>query len=820
MSISVMTNWMRATSFSNQRQAIRFNNFGYTFGGPFYIPGHYNTEKSKDFFFFSETWARRVGPQIDSYTAPPLGVFTGVVATAAMRAGDFSGLATIHDASSGQPYPNNRIPASQFDPNALLLVNTLYPLPNRAGPVNFVYNTRSFTPYREELLRWDHEFSSKWTWTNRYAQDTWYQDQDVTRPGPSIFPTLQNVMGKPGKNLASKLTAVVSPSIVNLVTFGYSYNHFSNMPVTGQRPSGLNIPEAYPSNQFHLIPDITLAQGYAGIGQGSPQQNWNPLYTFKDDLSITRGRHELKVGAEVIRHRYRTINYLNEQGVFNFNGSATGNAFADFLVGRAFTYTENDTDPGVEVTGWDNEFYVQDNFKASSKLTINLGVRWTLIRGGNGGAAVNNNISAFVPSLYKLAQAPRLLSDGEIVAGTGDPLNGIITPLNLKGLDLPPSMMKPNNDVFCPRFGFAYSLDSKTVLRGGYGTNSFWGTAGNFGRRSNPPFTNSVNVQSTLLSNPLGGQGLTFPPNLTSLDIYSKQPTVESWSFTIQRELMTGTSLEIAYVGTRGVHLPRTIQLNQADPLLPGNANLRRPYLGYGTISYNENSADSKYQGLEANFIRRFSHGLMFEASYTWSKALGDTENTPLDSRNKNLDFGLLDLDRTHMLSFNYVWELPFYKSSKGLANSILGGWQLSGFTSFQSGLPLNVTQSGDVANFGGGTGPQRPDIVGDPSQGRGQSLVRYFNVAAFRRVTRTGQIGTSPYNAARGPGVNNFDISLLKNIRPREGMKLQFGLEAFNAFNHSQFEAVGGDITSPTFGVVTSARDPRVVQARAKVSF
>jgi hypothetical protein len=251
-----------------------------------------------------------------------------------------------------------------------------------------------------------------------------------------------------------------------------------------------------------------------------------------------------------------------------------------------------------------------------------------------------------------------------------------------------------------------------------------------------------------------------------------------------------------------------------------GNANLRRPYLGYGTIAFNENSAVSKYHALEVSLNRRFAGGLMLEGSYTWSKSLGHPEGNPLDSRNKNLDFGLLDLDRTHMFSFNYVWEMPFFKGQKGIAPAILGGWQLSGITSFQSGLPLNVTQPGDVANFGGGTGGQRPDLVGNPHEGRGQSLQRYFNTAAFQQVTRPMGIGTSPVNPVRGPGINNFDLALLKNIPIRESMRFQFGIETFNIFNHAQFEAVGTGLGAATFGVVTDARDPRVIQVRAKFSY
>ncbi len=806
--------------FANQRQGIRLNNFGYTIGGPFYIPGKYNTSKTKDFFFWSQSFARRIGPQIDSFTTPPIGVFTAQVPTAEQRQGNFAGGAVIRDPANNQPYPGNIIPTSQLDPNALLLINTFYPLPNRAGAQNFVHNTRSFTRYREELLRWDHNFSDAWQWTVRYAQDTWFQDQDIKRPGASTLPTFPNKFGKPGKNLTTKMTTIFSPQRVNLFTFGYSYNQISNAPLAGQRPAGLRIPEVYPSNLFNRIPDITVANGFAGLGTGDILNNDNPIYTFKDDFSWNRGRHSIKIGGEMIYHIKSEISGTSEQGNFNFNGGVTGNGLSDFLIGRAFTYTENDKDPGITVSQFDNEFYSQDDIKVTSRLTFNAGVRYYLISGSNGGRAANDRISAFVPSLYDPAKVPRFLADGQIVPGSGDPLNGLITATDRRGLPVGAQLMVTNKDVFGPRIGFAYNALSKTVIRGGYGINYFWGTANNVSRKSNPPFIDSVNIQNPTLSNPAGGPNRLFPPNVNSLDSFNKQPSVQSWSFSIQRELMANTSFEIGYSGTMGTHLPRGIQLNQADPTRTVNANLRRTYLGYGTISYNENSAVSKYHGLETSLTRRFSHGLMFEASYTYSKGMGHVEGNPLDSRNKNLDFGLIDLDRTHIFSFNYIWELPFFKNSKGVAASVLGGWQISGITAFMSGLPVNVTQPGDVANFGGGTGGQRPDLIGDPNEGRGQSLTRYFNTAAFQQVTRAMGIGTSRVNPVRGPGINNFDFSVFKNIRLREGTRFQFGAELFNMWNHSQFEGVGGGLGNPTFGQVTSSRDPRVIQLRAKLSF
>jgi len=806
--------------FANERQVIRLNNFGYTFSGPFLIPGHYNQDRAKDFFFWSESWLRRVGPQINSFTAPPQGVFTAQAPTAAMRQGDFRGLATIKDPDTNQPFPNNIIPANRIDPNALILLNNFYPLPNRAGALNFVHNTHSFTTFREELLRWDHHFNQNWTWTLRYAQDAWFQDQDIKRPSNTVLPTFPNRFGKPGKNLTTKVTTVFTPRAINLFTFGYSFNEITNEPRGGQRPSGLSIPEAYPSNQFKLVPNVTLAQGFASIGTGDVLNNSNPIYTWKDDFSLNRGRHSLKFGAELIHHRKKSISYTNEQGSFNFNGGVTGNAVADLLLGRAFTYTENDADQQIEVSAWANEFYAQDDFKVRNNLTLNLGVRWFLIRGGNGGAEVKDRISAFVPSVYNPAAAPQLLANGQLAPGAGDPLNGIVMPTNLKGLDIGRALKKPVNDAVGPRLGLAYSLNKKTVVRGGYGINYFWGTNSNENKGTNPPFVNSVNIQNPRLSNPLGGASALFPPNVNSLDVFPKQPSVQSWSLTIQRELATNLILEVGYVGTRGTHLPRTIQLNQADPTRTVNANLRRPFLGYGTISYNENSAVAKYHGLEVSLARRVSRGLLFEASYTWSKSLGHVEGNPLDSRNKDLDFGLTDLDRTHMFTFNYVYELPFFKGRGGAAEKIFGGWQVSGITTFQSGTPFTVTQSGDVANFGGGTGAQRPDLIGDPNEGRGQSLDRYFNTAAFRRVTQSGRIGASPVNVVRGPGINNFDASLFKNLGLREGLRLQFGVEAYNVFNHPQFEGVDGGVDSANFGHVTSARDPRVLQLRAKLTF
>ncbi len=806
--------------FSITRQVIKLNNFGYTLGGPFYLPNRYNKDKTRDFFFWSESWSRRVGPQLDSFTTPSLSVFTSLVPTAAMKQGDFSGIKTIiKDPVTKMPYPGNIVPASQIDQNGRLLLDNFWPLPDRAGAQNYVVNTDAFTRYREELIRWDHNFSPGVIWTVRYATDQWSQNQTVARPSSSTLPTFPGIIAKPGFSLTTKLTTVINPNTVNLFTFGFAQNKITQTPTGGFKPAGYTVPEAFPSNFYNVVPDIAMGNSYAGIGIGAMLTNSNPLFTFKDDFSMNRGGHTLKLGIESLYHRKNQINYSNEQGTFNFNGGATGLSVSDLLVGRAFTYTENGTDPGSEVTAFDTEFYFQDDWRVSPSLTLNMGIRGYVVAGGNGGAAVANNISVLVPSLYNPSQAPKLNSDGSLVPGTGDKLNGIITPLDEKGLDLGPGL-KRDDTGWGPRFGFAFSPGAhKTVLRGGYGINYFWGTSTDTGLAVNPPFVNSVNISNTLLSNPLGTSGSLFPPALVDMDVYNKLPSVQSYSLNIQRQVGSSMSFEIGFVGSRGNHLPRTLQLNQGDPTQTVNVNLRRPYVGYGSITYNENSALSRYNSLQTRFNRRFAKGMFVQASYTFASALGNPEGMPLDSRNKDLDYGPLAVARRHAFNMNYVYQVPFFVK-RGILASMFGGWQLSGIVSFQTGLPINVTQTGDIANFGGNTGAQRPDEIGNPNQNLGGNINQWFNTAAYMAVKGTGAIGNAQFDSTWGPGIANYDTSLLKTFKPRENLRIQTGVETFNTFNHTQFESVGNQLGSATFGIVTAARDPRILQLRLKLTY
>lgn len=814
--------------FAPTASPLKLNNFGYTLGGPIYIPGRYNQEKTKTFFFWSQSWNLRRGPQLVSFTDPPTSTFTALTPSAAMRRGGFREIlpSRILDPRTRQPFQDNLVPPDRIDPNASLLLDMYYPLPNRSGVPNFVATPSSATNWREELVRIDHHFSDNVSLMGRYVQDKWEQNQAVIKPAPQVFPTIGGFFGKPGKSFTAKLTTILSQRSVNEFTFGFSMNRITRIPfAVARRPSALTVPEIFPPNLNNVIPTINLSQGFGAIGVGDQLNNVNPLYTYKDDFSHLIKNHNVKLGLEVIRLQKFTLTAPDLQGNFTFNGGATGHAVADFLLGEAFSYTEVEQREKVYLFAHNWEFYLQDDWKVRPNFTLNMGLRYYILVGAPQAVEKFNRISTFVPSLYDPSRAPAVDSlSGELIAGTGDPLNGIITPDDRKGLDLPRSLVKTHFETLGPRIGFAWSpfANQKTALRGGYGLFYFWGNNNHEGLSANPPFSRSVNIFNTQLSNPAVGRGANFPANVGSFDTNYLIPTVHHWSLSLQQQIARETVLSLAYVGTRGTHLEQTININQPRPNLAVvqrriSVNAVRPFLGYGNINFSERSASSNYHGLEVHLLRRLNQGLMFEVAYTYSKALERMvgQDVLVDKNEKSLT----DLDRTHVLVINYVYQLPFFKERERVLSRLLGGWQLSGITTFQSGLPFTVTQPGDRAGVGGGT--QRPDLVGTPN--RTNQIDRFFDTSAFAQ-NPLGRFGTAGRNIIRGPGINDWSINLFKNSKipwlTSEGANLQFGAELFNLFNHPQFESVGGVFGSASFGRVLSARDPRIIQLRLKISY
>ena len=354
--------------FDNQRAPFVENIFGFTFGGPVYIPHRYNTDKSKTFFFVSEGWNRRQGPQLVNFTTPPQSTFTAETVDAAMRSGNFTELASaIKDPTTGQPFPGNIIPSSRIDPNATILLNRFYPMPNRAGNPNYVATPDSATDWREDLFRLDQMFTQNVIFTLRYAHDSWTQDQGIIEPGKISFPTGPGFFSKPGHNAIARLTWTFNPTTVNVFTFGFSRNSITQRPILADvSRSGLNIPELFPGNAYDAIPIVTLS-GYGGIGVGGLTNNVNNVYESRDDVTHISGNHTLKFGFDFLRIQKFTFAQTNTEGTFVFNGTYTGNAVADMLLGDAFTYTEASGAPNGYLFSNVYEMYAQDDWKSAAK---------------------------------------------------------------------------------------------------------------------------------------------------------------------------------------------------------------------------------------------------------------------------------------------------------------------------------------------------------------------------------------------------------------------------------------------------------------------
>jgi hypothetical protein len=446
---------------------------------------------------------------------------------------------------------------------------------------------------------------------------------------------------------------------------------------------------------------------------------------------------------------------------------------------------------------------------------VDIGVRYSMFPPAY---EADGKYRVFDPAHYDPKQAVTVNSQGYIIPGSGNELNGIVNPANL---------WKYSNNHFAPRVSFAYDVkgDGRTAIRGGFGIFYSREILGAFILMSgNPPYQQQALIYNTSLSNPASGNTLGFdvPLNLGSNDLNQHIPYTEQFNFNIQRTLTSNLILEIGYSHTHGLHMMRTQDLNQPLPNAgiankTLNANQYRPYPGFGIISNREQSYQSKYNGLQVELSRRFTHGLMFKVDYTWSKALDTTDccsgniyNFYPDTQNASFEWGRSSMDAEHNLISNFVWELPFLRNRRDVAGQVLGGWQLSGILTFQSGLPIDPTLGIDQAGVGS-TARQRPQVVGQPFLGFGDRTVsKWFDPSAFA-LPALATFATTSRNFLSAPGTNNWDMSLYKTFRLRERLNLQFRVDAFNPWNHTEFSTLGMTYAVPsTFGKVTGAKNAR----------
>lgn len=796
--------------FATTKPKNRYNNFGGTVGGPI--------KRDKLFFFLSNEYRRII---------QATGTRTSIVPTPEQIAGDFSGGRVISHPDTKQPFPNNRIPASLLDPNAQILVKNYYAQPTpgfRQGALNFSSSAPDGTKYRSFLGRFDYNVSPTLTIFGRYNIDSTRLDSPfglfAGNPMPGVAASEQaHIM----YTANGSVNWTIRPTLLNQFTTAWYHGSMaiSTVPFASRtRVPGFTVPRVFDTatGSAGYIPAIQMAQGYAGIQILWPQHISHYTYELIDNVSYIRGRHILKFGGSIDKEN-KTANRSNpnNNGTFTFNGSATGDALADLLVGRAFQYTENSHHIMGSSRFTNVSLYIQDQFRATSRLSLTLGLRWEFFPPEEDR---DGTYSFFHPPSFNPARAAVLQSNGQIVSGTENFGNGVIVagPDALFGY----SVTNTVYNTFAPRAGFSYALtsDSLTVLRGGFGM--FHDRWPQFvtGVRSNYPFNQSVSIFNTSFSNPAQGTRRVFPIGLTSFNSPWEIPYMMKWSLGIQRQLLADSLLDVSYVGSRGAHLVFSKNINQPQPSLDVAAgrvspNAVRPYPGFAAINTYETTGNSVYHSLQTSLVRRMAGGLTFQGAYTYSRTI-DNAVTPMnvyaDSR---LERAVSSFDRTHVLTASWVWELPFAKATEGLTRKVFDGWQISAIASFHSGNPLTIGIFGDRA--GVGTGGQRPNVVGEAT--RLKMLARWFNTDAFA-IPAQGTFGNAGRSLVRGPGINNWDISFAKRTPLRENVVLQFRAEFFNLFNHSQFAGVGTTVGAGTFGQVTSARDPRISQLGLRLIF
>lgn len=806
--------------FNTSKPPLHDNNFGYDFGGRL-LPGAKGKFTQNIFFFWSEAFDRRSGPELTSFTSAPQSTFTATTPTVKQRAGNFAGSAPIKNPDTGLPYAGNQI--TNIDPNAALLLNAYFPLPNSASSSNYVISPKSQTSWREELIRVDATLTESDTITVRYAHDAWSQQQAILKPSNQSFATIGGYFAKPGQNGVLQWTHIVSPTLLNQATIGYSRNQITQSPNNnGQRPAGLAISSLYHANIYNLIPTITIS-GFSSIGAQGLTNNTNNVYTWRDDLTKQLHKHSLKAGFNILRiQKFDRFPFGGQAGSFSFTGSATGNPLADFLTGHAFSYVEQSNVPNVYLFANMFEGYVQDDWKVTRNLTLNLGVRDTIFQGAPNGYDKYDRISDFVPGLYSATNAPSVTSTGTLVADTGDPLNGIITPANRKGLDLPRSLTGARNNIG-PRVGFAWApFDSSTTsIRGGYGVFYHWDNDNHENLSGNPPYSQSATIYNTTLTGFSSGAQTLFPPTLAAFDTRKLYPTVAQYSLTVEKQIPGSTVLSVSYVGNTARHLDQTPNINQAQPnaaVAAGtvNVNTVRPYKGYAAINYDIRSASANYNSVQVDARRHFKNGFLFEAAYTYSRSLGSQVG---QSQFINEE-GPTAYDRPQSFTLNYVYELPFFHGNRSLAANTLGGWEVSGVSTFQSGTPVTATISADRAGVGN-TG-ERPNTTGSVTYQHG-NINNYFSTANFSQPA-LGRFGDLGLNTIRQPGLNSTQFNLSKkatfHLIGDTPVTAKFEGEFFNLFNHPAFNGIGTTVGAATFGKITSALDPRNIAFKLKFSF
>ncbi len=836
---------------------LRWNDFGYTIGGPVYFGSRYNKDRNKTFFFFSQEFRR-----IITYTT-----FQPTVPTTAMLQGNFPVPVCVSYTTSCQQTATQIAPA-QFNANSAAYIKDIYSkmgLPSDSITGGF-YPERNVYNSRQELVRIDHSFSEKFSIWGRYLND----NIPTVEPGglftgsslPNGATTETNA---PGRSIVIHALNTIRPTLLN--EYGFNFSRGAILSTPRGLTNKADNPDIHPVLPFPNTQGVVPTLQFTGapsssnlVGYG-PYTEYNRNYAFFDNLTWIHGRHTLKFGFTSNRYQ-KTENAASGQGVFTFsnlgNPGSSANSFyqswANFLLGNVASFTQPSTDITPNLWAWQHEAYAQDDFKITPHLTLYAGVRWSFF--GQPRDA-NNLLDNFDPALYNRANAPQINpANGNLVPGTGTNItaNGMI--VGGKNSPYGDAVSNSNYKDFAPRIGIAWDPFGSgiTSIRAGYGIYYDSPLFGVYEQNTfaNPPYVQSVTYSNASFSNVTGGTlGVSAAPlGLHATPIPFRTPYVQQWSFDIQRQLPHNLVLDIGYYGSKGTHLFGIVDINEAYPgaaLAAGlhaangntifttaddpNINAVRPYLGWNYINALETAFDSNYHSLQTSVSRQFRSAGQISGSYTYSKNLTDNQTdrstAPQNSYNWHEgEYGPAQLDRTHVFTFNYVYTIPIFRNGHGAAAYALKGWEISGITSYYSGSPFTVTTSSvDPAGLGflgNSAATSRPDMTCNPNEGAPHTVAQWFNKSCFAPVPQGAvRPGNAGRGVVRGPGFGNWDVSLKKSFAIGERVNLQLRGESFNFLNHPNPDGFGStNITSSLFSQITTFRAPRRIQIAAKLTF
>jgi hypothetical protein len=866
---------------------LKFDDFGGTFGGPIV--------KDKVHFFLSYEKTNDARSSINS----------GFVPTAAERTGDFSGAPLVGctpqipvDPLTGQPFPGNKIPADRLNPAGVAFAS-LYQLPNNtpsSGCNNYTAAVPSPVKWSQIHARFDWSVTDSTRLMVRYTQDSWKADNTILW-GDSATSVVGSDWDQPGKSLVAQLNQNIGSNMTNALTFSYSAN---TITATRTGDTGVVdtltslIPTTYPSSIKEqggtAQPWYWGTAGYGALWNQSPWKNNQDLYVVKDDWSAVFGKHFVKAGAFYSSNaKNEEVNNTSQGDSVNFGGPAgyltpsgyvpglnTGNGFADFLLtGMVFNANESVTNPYVQQRWHDIEFYLADSFKASRRVTVDFGVRMSHMQPP---FMANDKMGNFVPSAVNPSLGNAACNGIEYPPGSNPcPDLGLAG-----GSDGPNRSLVPIKSLwFAPRLGIAWDVngDGKTAIRAGLGR--FYQrdrVSPGLGVGTTPPFSGTVNVTRTLndATSITGGAAPGYGAPSNALEQVAANTNYWQWNVAFQKEIYRRTILEVAYVGSKGLDLFGQTNLNEIAPQnrvayaqtgssalcpLNGIANA-----GCNQLALWQHNRDSIYHSLQTQLVTHWGQGSQVSLSYSFAKLLANTgvanadgpglsgNNAYTDSTQPNLDRSRGGNDLTHVFSGSLVLALPKLEDKSGFVKNVFGDWEITSIVQANTGYPLTVVGGGISGLAGNGNYPSgtnnannSPNVVeGQNCQIGGSDPILWLNPAAWTfNGYQIGTNGNSGRNICNGPGFFRTDVSVYKNIRLSDRVKLQLRFEVFNAFNTNNFLATGltgggvrtsynagnivlnsakTEVVSATpagnFGQLTTANLPRTMQLGVRLAF